>query len=234
MALKTIVVALLAASACACGSGPPDLASQAGPSPVVLTDTSAGRLAVSVRLTLGGYDTPTRDRTMIDVNFEHGGHPVRFVADERVACGGVPLQRFTGAFEGTVRTSSIAGALVTCVYSSGGQSAPISFLAPQPPVLLSPRDREQVPHGANTAITYRVEAGPTLWIVALSPQAKAVAKPDSITSTGATVDTTALQTGAGTIALTQPSLPLNELRGAQFESLTGGAWAATVVNVEWI
>jgi hypothetical protein len=234
MTFKTIVVCLLAASAFACGSGPPDLTSQVGPSPVVLADTSASQLNVSVRLTIGGYDTSTRDRTMIDVNFLHGEHPVQFVADERVVCAGVSLQRFTGAFEGTVATESIAGTVMTCVYTSGPQSASLSLRVPQAPVILSPRDREQVPHGANTTVTYSLQPDPTMWVIAISPQAKAVAKPDSITPTGATLDTTALQTGAGTIALTEPSLPLNGLQGTQFQSVSGGAWAATVVDVEWI
>lgn len=44
MTFKTIVVGLLAASALACGGGPPNLGSQVGPSPVVLSDTSASRL----------------------------------------------------------------------------------------------------------------------------------------------------------------------------------------------
>jgi hypothetical protein len=64
MALKTIVVIVVAVTALACGGGPPQLTSQAGPSPVVLSDTSAGRLAISVRLTLGGYDTVTRDTSV--------------------------------------------------------------------------------------------------------------------------------------------------------------------------
>jgi hypothetical protein len=234
MTFKTILVGLLAASALACGGGPPNLGSQVGPSPVVLSDTSASRLAVSVRLTLGGYDTPTRDRTMIDVIFEHGGHPVQFVAGEKVICAGVALQRFTGAFEGTVSTASIAGTAMTCTYTSGLQSAPISFRVPRAPVILSPRDREQVPHDANTAVRYSLEPDPTMWVIAISPHAKAVAKPDSITGTGATIDTTTLQTGAGTIAITEPSLPLNELQGTQFQSLSGGAWAATEVVIEWI
>src|SRR6266849_3765515 len=80
MTFKTLVVMVVAASAFACGSGPPDLTSQAGPSPVVLTDTSAGQLDLSVRVAIGGYDTPSRDITTIDVNLAHSGHPVRFVA----------------------------------------------------------------------------------------------------------------------------------------------------------
>jgi hypothetical protein len=234
MTTKTIVAILLAALAFACGGGPPELTSQAGPSPVVLSDTSAGRLDVFVRLTMGGYDPATRDRTMIDVNFEHGAHPVRFVADEHVVCGGLALQRFTGAFEGTLPTASIAGTVMTCAYTSGEHSAPISFRVPQAPVILAPRDREQVPHGANTAVRYTAEPDPTMWVIAISPRAKAVAKPDSMTPAGATIDTTALLTGAGTIAITQPGLPLHELQATQFQSVTGGATAATVVVVEWI
>jgi hypothetical protein len=234
MTFKTIAAGLVAAAAFACGSRPPDLPSQGGPSPVVLSDTSAGQVSVSVHLNLGGYDPATRDRTMIDVNFEHLGHPVQFVADEHVVCGGVALQRFTGSFEGTLFTASIAGRPMTCTYTSGRQSAPISFYVPHAPVILSPSDRERVPHGASTTIRYTADPDTTLWVVALSPHAKAVAKPESITPTGAAMDTTALQSGAGTIALTEPSLPLNELQGAQFQSATGSAWAATVVVVEWI
>lgn len=171
---------------------------------------------------------------MIDVIFEHGGHPVQFVAGEQVLCAGAVLQRFTGDFEGTFPTASIAGTVMTCIYTSGLQSAPISFRVPRAPVILSPRDREQVAHGPNTAVRYSLEPDPTMWVIAISPHAKAVAKPDSITGTGATIDTTTLQTGAGTIAITEPGLPLKQLQGTEFQSVSGAAWAATEVVVEWI
>jgi hypothetical protein len=234
MTFKTLAVMVVAASALACGSGPPDLTSQVGPPPVVLTDTSAGQLDLSVRVAIGGYDTPSRDTTTIDFNFAHSGHPVRFVADEHVVCAKVALQRFTGAFEGTLPTTLIAGTRVTCTYTSGQQAASISFRVPQAPMILSPRNREQVPHGASTAVTYSLEPDPAMWVIAISPHAKSLAKPDSITPTGATIDTTALLTGAGTIGITEPNLPLHDLQGTQFQSVSGGASAATAVVVEWI
>jgi len=74
-----------------CGGGETGLnSSQAGPSPTVLTDTSPGHLTVFVALNMGGYSAASRVKTLIDVNFQHSGRPVEFIAGERVTCNASP------------------------------------------------------------------------------------------------------------------------------------------------
>jgi hypothetical protein len=218
-----------------CGGRQTGLDSQVGPSPVVLKDTSPGQLAVSVALNLGGYDTSTRDKTVLDVNFQQSGRPVEFTGGESVTCTGVALKRFIGSFEVTLPTASIAGRAMTCVYTSGQQSAPLTFRVPKELVILMPREHEPIPHGPRTIVTYSGDPDNTLWVVALSPNAKAIAPPDAITATSATLDTSALQAGEGSIALTDPtSLPLTEIQGPQFHSVGGSARRMTMVAVVWV
>jgi hypothetical protein len=235
MTLKTIVVTLAAAAAFACGSGPPDLTSQAGPSPVVLTDTSAGQLSVAVGLNMGGYDSASRDKATIDVFMQQEGRPVKFVAGERVDCGGSALTPYTGSFEVTVSTVTIAGALVTCTYTSGQQSVQFRFRVPEALVIVSPREHEQMPRSPRTLIGYKGGPGPTLWVVAIGTSAKAVAQPDAITTTSAAIDTTKLGVGDGSIALTDPNnFALTEIEGSQFRSIVGTARRETSVSVVWL
>jgi hypothetical protein len=92
-----------------------------------------------------------------------------------------------------------------------------------------------VPHGTNTVVSYEGGADDTLWVVAISPNAKAVSKPDAITPTSATLDTSALLTGAGSIALTESNnAPLADLQGSQFQSIAGSSRRMTMVSVVWI
>src|SRR5919201_1536388 len=71
--------------------------SEAGPPPIVLTDTSAARLSLSLRLDVGGFDSTTRDKTEISVMFTSAGRLVRLRGDERITCNGivVPLHGTT-------------------------------------------------------------------------------------------------------------------------------------------
>src|SRR5712664_2562505 len=127
----SIVATAIAPLLIACGGNPADLnGSQAGPSPLVLQDTSPGQLTVFVALDMGGYDAASREKTLIDVHLQHGGRPVKFVAGEQITCGGVGLTQFTGSFEGEFTTASIAGNTMDCVYRSGGQSAPLTIGIP--------------------------------------------------------------------------------------------------------
>lgn len=235
--MKSIVALAFMAvafSAC-CGPSHDLLSSQAEPSPVVLADTSASQLAVSVAVNMGGYDDSTRDKTSIDVFLQHNGRPVQFIEGEHVDCGGVPLTRFTGSFEAGYSTAAIAGRVMTCAYTSGQQSATFTFGVPQPLGVLSPREHERVPHGPNTVIKYGGGADNTLWVVAISPSAKAFAKPDAITATSATLDTSPLLTGDGSITLTDPNnVPLAELQGSQFQSIAGSSRRVTSIAVLWV
>jgi len=233
--LLTVPIAIVLLAACGAGGGQTGVdGSSVGPSPIVLQDTSPGQLSVYVAVSLGGYDISNRDKTRINVMFQNNGHPVKFVAGEKVICGGVtPLTRFIGAFEGTVPTASIAGRTMKCTYTSGQQSAALTFRVPKALVILSPREHEQLPHGPHTIVTYSGEPDSTIWVVALGTQAKAVATSDATSATSATVDTSALKGGAGSIAVTQPSLQLTELQGELFQSVGGSAWSATMVAVVW-
>ena len=232
--MKTLVAALAAAAVLGCGAVRPDLSSQAGPSPVVLKDTSAGQLAVFVIVDQGGYNTASRDMTRIDILFQHGGRPVNFVAGEQVVCAGGTLTRFTGSFEGTFPSASIANRAMTCVYMSGPQSASLSFHVPARLVILSPREHQQVPDGPHTIVTYSGEVDSTLLVGAISPSWKAFAQPEAITATGATVDTTKLQSGEGTISLRQDYVQLKELKGPSFQSVRGRGGAITMIAVVWV
>lgn len=220
----------------ACGSSPAGLNdSEAGPSPVVLKDTSPGQLTVSVGVNMGGYDANARDRTLIDVNFLHDSRPVRFIAGEQLKCNDVPLKSFTGSFEIEFATMLIAGKAMTCVYRSGSQTASLTFDIPPALVILSPTDHEKVRHGPRTTVRYSGAMKSDLWVVALSPNAKAVAETNEITTTMATLDTSALGTGDGSIALTDPSnFALTDIQGHQFRSVQGTARRMTMVAVAWI
>lgn len=235
--MKSIVALALMAvafSAC-CGPSHDLLSSQAAPSPVVLADTSAGQLALSVGVNMGGYDASTRDKTSIDVFLQHDGRPVQFIKGEHVDCGGVPLTRFTGSFEGGYSTAAIAGEVMTCAYTTGRHSATFTFRIPQALLVLSPREHERVPHGPNTVISYEGGADNKPWVVAISPNWKAFAKPDTITSNSAMLDTSPLLTGDGSITLTDPNnVPLAGIQGTQFHSIDGSSRRVTSVAVVWI
>jgi hypothetical protein len=102
-------------------------------------------------------------------------------------------------------------------------------------VVLSPREHERVPHGPNTVIGYEGGADNALWVVAISPNAKAFAKPDAITATSATLDTSPLLTGEGSITLTDPnSIPLVGIQGTQFHSIDGSSRRVTSIAVLWV
>ena len=219
-----------------CGGGQAGLHSSASyPLSVVLKDSSPGQLAAYVNVSLGGYDASTRDRILITVNFQHDGRPVKFVAGEHVSCGEVALKPFIGGFEADASTASIAGRAMTCKYVSGEHSATFAFRVPMPLAILSPREREHVAHGPGTTVSYSGALDTTLWVVALGANAKAFAQPAAVTPTRATLDTSALHAGDGSVSVTEPNpIPLLELQGAQFHSISGWSRATTMVAVVWI
>jgi hypothetical protein len=226
-------IALIMLSACGAAHGDFN-DSSAGPSPVVLKDTSAAQLSVIVALNVGGYDNTTRDRTLVDLMIQADGHPVRFVAGEKVACGEVALKGFTGSFEGSFATASIADRVMTCTYTSGQRSASLTFRVPKQLVILSPREHDQVPRGRSTIVSYTGSADPTIWVVALSKMHKAFAQPGA-SLTSATIDTSSFTADDGSIALADPNnIPLPDLQAGQFKSASGSAHRTTMVSVVWI
>jgi hypothetical protein len=208
--------------------------SQSGPSPIVLTDTSPGQLAVLVGLNMGGYDAATRHTTLMHASFQHGDRPVNFIGGEQFVCDGVVPKRFIGSFELSYPTDAIAGKAMKCVYTSGQQSTSISFKVPPELAIVAPREHEQVPRSSNTMVSYSGGMHTDMWVVALSPNLKSVAQPKDITSNSAKLDTTTFQAGPGSIALTDPnSFPLTEIQGARFQSISATARRMTGVNVLW-
>jgi hypothetical protein len=208
--------------------------SQIGPSPIVLSDTSPGQLGVLVGLNMGGYDAATRHTTQMHVSFQHGDRRVNFIAGEQFACNGVVPKRFVGSFEFSHPTEAIAGKVMTCLYTSGQQSTSISFKVPPELAIVAPREHEQVPRSSNTTVSYRGGMNTDMWIVALSPNWKAVVQPKDITLTSAKLDTVTFQAGAGSIALSDSnSFPLTEIHGGQFQSVSATARRITAVNVIW-
>ncbi len=226
-----VLVMLLLASCCRGSPGPTDESSVAS-SPVVLKDTSPNQLRVFVGITLGGYDSSTRDRALVDVGFQANGRPVKFVADEAVTCNEIPLNRFIGAFEATLSRTMIEGKSMRCRYSYRQRSAPIAFGVPCGLVILSPREHESVTASPQTTVDYRAAADATPWVVAFGSRSKVWARPDATTSTRATLDTSALR-GAGSIFLTQ-QFDLKDIQAPQFQSIAGRVTSMTVVAVTWV
>ena len=231
MEALAVLAMLLLASSCRGSLGPTNASSVAS-APVVLKDTSPSQLRVFVGLTLGGYDSSTRDRALIDVSFQANGRPVRFVADEAVTCDETALNRFIGAFEATLSRTMIEGKTMSCRYCYGQRSAPIAFGVPWGLVILSPREHESVGASPQTTVDYRAAADATPSVVAFGSRSKAWARPDATTSTRATLDTSALR-GAGSIALTQ-QFDLKDIQAQQFQSIAGRVESMTVVAVTWV
>jgi hypothetical protein len=225
----------LAAVAFAAGCGTPGEfnSSQAGPSPVVLADTSAGQLQIGVYLSMGGYDPTRREGAIVDINFTAAGRPVSFIRNEAVNCNGTALTRYTGAFEGTFRLGDVAGKAMKCVYVSGNQPASITVLAPRRLVILTPREGETVTRSAQTDINYESDPSAVPWaIVGISANVKASALPGAATSSHAALNTSNFTPGRGTIALTQ-QLDFIEIQAPAFRSVTGRANLMTMVQVVW-
>jgi hypothetical protein len=202
--------------------------------PVVLKDAPPGQLNSHVYISLGGYDVASRDRTMIDVGFTSNGRPVKFVGGQLLSCEGTPFALFTGSFEMTLPTADVAGKTMTCLYTNGQESAPLTFRVPLGPVFLSPREHDIVARSPLTTVTYTAEPSTSLTVVAFGgpPDMKASARPEATTATQATLDTTALHPGSGPMWLAEDFAPL-EVQGPQFRSVAGGAHAISMVNVTW-
>lgn len=173
----------LVVSGCATSGNTID-GSQVGPSPVVLEDSSPAQLGVFVSLNIGGYDVASRNQAVLDINFQHAGSPVAFIADERVTCNGVTLKRFQGGlfeFHFAVDPLPVVPAGIACTYSSDGHSAALSV--PVPPMLkvVLPTDHERVSRGPHTLVQFSRPQQAGLWVVALSVNAKAAGEVQEMT-----------------------------------------------------
>ncbi len=221
------------AFAAGCGTAGEFKSSQAGPSPVVLADTSPGQLQVGVYLSMGGYDPTRREGAILDINFTSAGRTVSFIRNEAVTCNGTALTRYTGAFEVTFRLGDIAGNAMKCVYASGNQSASITVMVPRRLVILKPREGETVTRAAQTDINYEADPSAVPWgIVAISASVKASAPPGAVTSNHAALDTSNFTAGSGSIALTQ-QLDFIGVEAPAFRSVTGRANLMTMIQVVW-
>lgn len=201
-----------------------------------LTDTSAGNLSLFVDLT---QESSIPSMTSIRVEFEvpQGGKFVDFVGGEQVSCDGVAFRRFPAAFGRDVLTTSIADRTVNCVYTSGQRSTPFGFSVPVQIEILTPVNHESVRRGPQTTVTYKNRVAHTgLGLLAVAENTSGQhsgALPDAITMTGAVVDTSSLQTGAGFIQIAEPVFPI-DVQGAQFQSAGGQESETAIVFVMWV
>lgn len=205
----------------------------AGPPALILKDTSPGHLAVSLHLSVGGYDASTRNLTELAIMFSSQGRWVQFVADESVTCNGIALPRGGGTFDVKVPSDTFAGRLVTCTYMSGRSSATIAFTAPVAPAILSPQENVEIARSPRTAVTFRIGGRSTMfYVIALGPNTKAWSEPAGTRPTQALLDTSAFSPGPGFVALNQ-FFDLPDLHGTGFQALEAHGQATQQISVTW-
>lgn len=205
----------------------------AGPPALILKDTSPSHLAVSLNLSVGGYDASTRNLTELAIMFSSRGRWVQFVADESMTCNGIALPRGGGTFDVKVSTDTFAGKLVTCTYISGRSSATITFTAPAAPAILSPQENVALARSTRTAVTFRIAGHSTMfYVIALGRSSKAWAYPAGTRPTQVLLDTSAFLPGPGFVALNQ-FIDLPDLRDAGFQSLDAHGQATQQNSVTW-
>lgn len=237
MALCLLAGSQLAGCGTGGSAGTSHAQSDIGAPPILVRDPSPGQLAAYINVTIGGYERTTRETTSVGLSFSSNGHLVQFAGHERLMCNGtaVPLQKQVASFQvAQAPTSTLEGHPFSCTYSAGGISATLMLTIPSAPVIRSPQDFAQLPRSTHTLITYEVRGGKLLGIVALGPEAKAIAHLDTPRLLQATVNTSAFTTGAGSISLTQ-MLDLQVTQaGTPFKSLGAGGTAMTMVTVTWV
>jgi hypothetical protein len=213
----------------------------AGPPPLVLQDTSPDQLAAQVHLTIGSYDPATRNVAELSIVFLHDGHWVQFVRGERLTCNGIPLPGPGTAFDLQVPAETIGGKQVSCTYTSGAKSATFSFTVPPAPTILSPADGSRISRSRAAPVHFNVGGQNTMfYIIAIGVSSKSWMYPfGDPPSHGAgnapaqaTLDTTTLAAGPGSINLRQ-SFTLADLRGPGFHGVDGNGEAFQVVSVTW-
>jgi hypothetical protein len=210
------------------------MGSQVGPSPAVLEDTSPSQLDVLVTAQMGYIDQGA-DQTLIDLTFQHDRRPVKFVAGELMKCNDAPVKSFTGSFELELPTISIAGRQVKCLYRSGGQTASVSFELPPRLVILAPSSGQQIRRGTRTVVRFDGATAAELWVVALGPDAKAVAETIDVAKAMTTLDTSKVGAGDGSVTLTDPlDFDMPRVDGLEFRSIRATARRTTTIPVVWI
>jgi hypothetical protein len=206
----------------------------AGPPVLILKDTSPSHLAVSLNLSVGGYDAFIRNVTELAIGFSSQGRRVQLVADESVTCNGIALPRGGGTFDVKVPSDTFAGKLVTCTYMSGRSSATITFSAPVAPAILSPQENVALARSTRTAVTFRIGGHSTMfYVVALGPSSKAWTNPMGTRPTQALINTSTFLPGPGFVTLTQ-FFDLPDLRGTGFQSLDAHGQATQQNSVTWL
>jgi hypothetical protein len=222
-------------------AGSATIIDQVGPPPVVLEDTSPDQLAAQVHLTIGGYDPATQNLAELSIVFLHQGRWVQFVRGERLSCNGITLPGPGTAFDLKVPADTIGGKQIACTYTSRARSATLVFTAPPTPTILSPADGSQIGRSHATLVRFRVGGQNTMfYITALGPGTKSWVFPagDPPTRgtgnppTQATLDTSALSAGSGSITLVQ-SFTLADIRGAGFQHVDGNGEGFQVESVTW-
>jgi hypothetical protein len=192
---------------------------------------------VYLNVSIGGYDSTSRDMTTVSLGFQSDRNLVQFTGNEHLICNGTELAVHApyAAFEiANAPSSTLEGQTIRCTYSAGGASATLTLTIPHAPAILSPHDQAQVHRAAKTLITYEAQGGQLLGIVALGPDNKAIAQLDTPGPGQATVDTSAFSAGAGSLALTQALDPQISQTGTPFKTLNTNGMALATVSVTWV
>ncbi len=239
--LTLLLVMALCFLLASCGTGDSAGTSSAQSSrvlpPIPLRNPSPRQLEAAISVAIGGYDRTTRDMTSIRLAFGFHERTVQFAGNEHLMCNGtaIPLHGQFASFQiAEAPTSTLEGRTFTCTYSASGASATLTLTVPQAPAILSPQDQARVPRSTHTLITYEVQGGKLLGIVALGPGGKAIAQLDTPRNMQATVNTSAFPPGAGSIALTQQLAPQVTQTGVPFASLFTGGTAVAMIAVTWV
>lgn len=204
-----------------------------GPGPITLKDTSPGQLALFMSLTIGGYDTATRDITELDVAFTHQGRSVQFIAGEHISCNSLAVPGYGSNFDLKAPSEIFSGKLITCMYTSGKTSATFTFTAPLAPTILSPHENAQVTHSSRMPVRYRISQDWAFYVIALDPPKKAWTPEAAAQPNPVLLDTSAFSPGPGSIAIHQ-FFTLPDLRGPEFQSAQGQGSAEYGIQVTWV
>jgi hypothetical protein len=173
--------------------------------------------------------------------FLHQGHWVQFVRGERLSCNGTTLPGPGTAFDLKVPAETIGAKPIACTYTSGARSATLVFTAPPTPTILSPADGSRIGRSHATPVRFQVGGQNTMfYITALGPGTKSWVFPfgDPPTRaagnppTQATLDTSALSAGPGSITLVQ-SFTLADLRGPGFQHVDGNGDGVQTLSITW-
>ena len=173
--------------------------------------------------------------------FLHQGHWAQFVRGERLSCNGITLQGAGTTFDLQVPAETIGGKQIACTYTSGARSATLVFTAPPTPTILWPVDGSRIDRSHATLVRFQVGGQNTMvYITALGPGTKSWVFPFGVPPTlrtgspptQATLDTSALSAGSGSITLSQ-SFALADIRGAGFQRVDGNGDGVQVIAVTW-